>query len=91
MEYNIILEVVHWMYNLDNNNTNTVYNTDNNNKLNNIINKMRRKLESDTRLRYLLGNNPMGELIRITQRACINKKDERKDREVSTPMGERNP
>jgi len=26
---------------------------------------IRRKLESDTRLRYLLGNNPLGELIRI--------------------------
>lgn len=47
---------------------------------------MKRKLESDTRMRYLLGNNPMGELIRITQRAC-NKKDEGKDRKVSTPMG----
>lgn len=86
MEYNIILEVVHWMYNSDNNNTNTVYNTDNNNKLNNK-NKMRRKLESDTRLRYLLGNNPMGELVRITYRACSNKKNEGKDRKVSTPMG----
>ena len=48
---------------------------------------MRRKLESDTRLRYLLGNNPMGELVRITQRACSNKKKEGKDRKVSTPMG----
>lgn len=86
MEYNIILEVVHWMYNSDNTNTNT----DNNNKLNNK-NKMRRKLESDTRMRYLLGNNPMGELVRITQRACTTKKNEGKDRKVSTLMGERNP
>lgn len=38
---------------------------------------MLRTLESETRMRYLLGNNPMGELIRITQRVC-NKKDERK-------------
>jgi hypothetical protein len=88
MEYNIILEVVHWMYNLDNNNTNT---DNNNNKLNNITitNKMKRTLESDTRLRYLLGNNPMGELIRITHRACI-KSNEIKRRKVSTHMGERN-
>ena len=48
---------------------------------------MRRKLESDTRLRYLLGNNPMVELVRITYRACSNKKNEGKDRKVSTPMG----
>ena len=43
-------------------------------------------IESESRMRYLLGNNPMGELVRITQRAC-NKIDERKRRKVSTPMG----
>ncbi len=30
----------------------------------------RRTLESDTRLRYLLGNNPIGELVRIVERVC---------------------
>jgi hypothetical protein len=25
----------------------------------------KRKLESDTRMRYLLGNNPLGELVKI--------------------------
>lgn len=46
---------------------------------------MIRTLESETRMRYLLGNNPMGELIRIVQREC-NKTNERKQ----TPMGRRN-
>ena len=31
----------------------------------NVQEMIRRRLESDTRLRYLLGNNPLGELIRI--------------------------
>lgn len=30
----------------------------------------RRKLESDTRMRYLLGNNPMGELIKSVLEKC---------------------
>lgn len=43
---------------------------------------MIRTLQSGSRMRYLLGNNPMGELIRIVQRE-FNKIDERKQ----TPMG----
>lgn len=31
---------------------------------------MRRMLESDTRMKYLLGNNPLGEGIKIIQRIC---------------------
>lgn len=42
---------------------------------------MLRTLESQTRMKFLLGNNPMGELIRIVQ--TIYKTDERKQ----TPMG----
>jgi hypothetical protein len=29
-----------------------------------------RTLESDTRMRFLLGNNPMGEMIKIISREC---------------------
>ena len=29
-----------------------------------------RRLESDTRMRYLLGNNPMGELIKVVSNQC---------------------
>jgi hypothetical protein len=29
-----------------------------------------RTLESDTRMRFLLGNNPMGEMIKIVSREC---------------------
>jgi len=29
-----------------------------------------RTLESDTRMRYLLGNNPMGELIKMVSNEC---------------------
>ena len=35
-----------------------------------------RTLESDTRMRFLLGNNPMGEMIKIVSREC--KKIEKK-------------
>ena len=31
-----------------------------------------RRLESDTRMRYLLGNNPMGELIKVVSNQCKN-------------------
>jgi chorismate-pyruvate lyase len=36
-----------------------------------------RTLESDTRMRFLLGNNPMGEMIKIVSRECkrIEKKE----------------
>ena len=36
-----------------------------------------RTLESDTRMRFLLGNNPMGEMIKIVERECkrIEKKE----------------
>jgi hypothetical protein len=43
----------------------------------------RRTLESDTRLRYLLGNNPIGELVRIVGRLCrIQRYKKNKDGEV---------
>ena len=43
----------------------------------------RRTLESDTRLRYLLGNNPIGELVRIVGRVCrIQRYKKNKDGEV---------
>jgi hypothetical protein len=29
-----------------------------------------RTLESETRMRFLLGNNPMGEMIKIVSREC---------------------
>ena len=29
-----------------------------------------RKLESETRLRFLIGNNPMGELVKIVSETC---------------------
>lgn len=29
-----------------------------------------RTLESNTRMRYLLGNNPMGELIKVVSNEC---------------------
>jgi hypothetical protein len=29
-----------------------------------------RTLESDTRMRYLLGNNPMGELVKVVSAVC---------------------
>ena len=40
-----------------------------------------RILESDTRMRYLLGNNPMGELIKVVSNQC--KKIESKKRKVT--------
>jgi hypothetical protein len=43
----------------------------------------KRTLESDTRLRYLLGNNPIGELVRIIGRVCrIQHYKKKKDGEV---------
>ncbi len=35
-----------------------------------------RRLESDTRMRFLLGNNPIGELVKIVSNEC--KKIEKK-------------
>ena len=29
-----------------------------------------RTLESDTRMRYLLGNNPIGELVKVVSNQC---------------------
>jgi len=29
-----------------------------------------RTLKSDTRMRFLLGNNPIGELVKLTSRQC---------------------
>jgi hypothetical protein len=40
-----------------------------------------RILESDTRMRYLLGNNPMGELIKVVSNQC--KKIESKRRKAT--------
>ncbi len=42
----------------------------------------KRTLESDTRLRYLLGNNPIGELVRIIGRVCRIQNPKKKDGEV---------
>jgi chorismate-pyruvate lyase len=37
----------------------------------NNINKMKvRRLESDTRMRFLLGNNPIGEMIKLVSDEC---------------------
>jgi hypothetical protein len=44
-----------------------------------------RRLESDTRMRFLLGNNPIGELVKIVSNKC--KKIEKKKsygKQVST-------
>jgi hypothetical protein len=40
-----------------------------------------RILESDSRMRYLLGNNPMGELIKVVSNKC--KKIESKRQKVT--------
>jgi hypothetical protein len=40
-----------------------------------------RRLESETRMRYLLGNNPMGELVRVVSNQC--KKIESKRKQVT--------
>jgi hypothetical protein len=43
----------------------------------NNINKMKvRRLESDTRMRFFLANNPIGELVKIVSNEC--KKIEKK-------------
>ena len=43
----------------------------------------KRTLESDTRLRYLLGNNPIGELVRIVERVSrIQHRKKKKNGEV---------
>jgi hypothetical protein len=37
----------------------------------NNINKMKtRRLESDTRMRFLLGNNPIGEMVKLVSDEC---------------------
>ncbi len=42
-----------------------------------LFNKMKgselRVLESDTRMRFLIGNNPMGEIVKILNRECKRK------------------
>ena len=35
-----------------------------------------RKLESDTRMRFLLGNNPIGELVKVVSNGCKLRKNE---------------
>ena len=40
-----------------------------------------RTLESDTRMRYLLGNNPIGELVKVVSNQC--KKIESKRQKVT--------
>jgi hypothetical protein len=49
--------------------------------VNNNKNMNLRTLESDTRMRYLLGNNPMGELIKVVSNQC--KKIESKRRKAT--------
>lgn len=39
-----------------------------------------RTLESDTRMRYLLGNNPIGELVKILSTKCKKAEDKRKNK-----------
>jgi hypothetical protein len=41
-----------------------------------------RILESDSRMRYLLGNNPIGELVKVVSNQC--KKIESKRQKVTT-------
>jgi chorismate-pyruvate lyase len=38
------------------------------------MNKELRTLESDTRMRFLIGNNPMGEIVKILNRECRKRK-----------------
>ena len=40
-----------------------------------------RTLESDTRMRYLLGNNPIGELVKVVSNQC--KRIESKKRKIT--------
>ena len=35
-----------------------------------------RTLESDTRMRFLLGNNPIGELVKVVSNGCKPRKNE---------------
>ncbi len=37
------------------------------------MNKELRRLESDMRMRFLIGNNPMGEIVKILNRECQRK------------------
>ena len=39
-----------------------------------------RMLESDTRMRFLLGNNPIGELVKVVSNTC--KKVKKREHEV---------
>jgi hypothetical protein len=41
-----------------------------------------RRLESDTRMKYLLGNNPTGELVKIVSNVC--KKIEQKRQKITS-------
>ncbi len=47
-----------------------------------LFNKMKgselRVLESDTRMRFLIGNNPMGEMVKIVERECKYKRIQNK-------------
>jgi hypothetical protein len=44
---------------------------------------IKRKLESDTRMRYLLGNNPLGELVRIIKEIWLGFKIAEENRDKS--------
>ena len=35
-----------------------------------------RMLESDTRMRFLLGSNPIGELVKVVSNSCKSRKNE---------------
>lgn len=41
-----------------------------------------RRLESDTRMRFFLANNPMGELVKIVSNVC--KKTDRRRQKVNS-------
>ena len=41
-----------------------------------------KRLESDTRMKYLLGNNPTGELVKIVSNVC--KKIEQKRQKITS-------
>lgn len=44
-----------------------------------------RTLESDTRMKYLLGNNPMGELVRMVSNEC-KKIESRKKKNLTVKL-----
>ena len=44
---------------------------------------IKRKLESDSRMRFLLGNNPMGELVRIFKEIWLGFKIAEQNRDRS--------